>query len=435
MDTKAIEEYLIDVQKREFPSVIKRDLKLAASKKIQSIIGPRRAGKTYYLFQIMQELIQQGVPKSQIIHLNFEDPRLIGVNFTEIKSIVNLHWQLYPDGANAKQMFIFIDEPQNILKWETAVRALHDEGFYIYLTGSSSKLLSKEIATSLRGRTLAYTLLPFSFKEFLSSQNNKIDAGRMSSKEKSLLLHDLNKYLSFGGFPEVCLEKNEDTKIKILNEYFQSIVYKDLVERYGIKNIQLVKWLIKSLGSSFSKEFSVNKVFLTLKTQGVQVSKNTLYNYLSMLEDSVFVFFLEKFSYSYRKKEFSINKVYLNDTGYAKLIESSDNKGSKMENAVYLELERRKKALTTLSYWKNQQQEEVDFVVKNSSKIEQLVQVCHDLTDISVKKRELSALIKASKELRANQLLIITYDYEGKEKLKGKTIYYIPLWKWLLTNK
>lgn len=435
MNEKNIEEYLYDFQKRTLPFIIKRDLSLAITKKIQSIIGPRRAGKTYYLFQIMQELLDKGVTKSQIIHLNFEDPRLIGIQFTEIKKIIMLHWQLYPEAADAKQLFIFIDEPQNVLQWETAVRGLHDEGFYIYLTGSSSKLLSKEIATSLRGRTLTYTLLPFSFKEFLSIGNNALDLVHISSKEKALLLHALNDYSTFGGFPEICLEKNEEIKLKILNEYFQLVVYKDLVERYHVKNIQLIKWLTKSLSSSFSKEFSIHKLFLTLKSQGLKVSKNTLYSYISMLEDSLFVFLLEKCSSSFRKKEFSINKAYLNDVGYAKLIENSNNKWSKMENVVYLELERRKNTLTTLSYWKNQLQEEVDFVVKNKNKVEQLLQVCYDISDAQVKKREVSALVKASNELKCNELIIITYDVDDKQHLQGKTIKLIPLWKWLLKTK
>lgn len=421
----------MDFQKKELPNLIERDLRIDKSKKIKSIIGPRRAGKTYFMYQKIKELIKQNIKKENIIYLNFENPRLMDVNFKEINEIIKLHWELFPSSIN-KELYIFIDEPQNIKNWEMAIRALHDEGFIIFLTGSSSKLLSKEIATSLRGRTLSYNLLPFSFKEFLKIKKINFDVLRLSSKEKSNLFNLVNEYLEFGGFPEIIMEENKEDKIKIINEYFNLIIYRDIVERYKIKNTNLIKWLIKSLAMSFSKEFSVHKLYLTLKSKGIKVSKNTLYSYLSILEDSPFIFFAPKFSYSIKKREFSINKVYLCDICFTKLVEVTKNLGSKMENIVFLELERRKQSLTNIFYWKNIQHEEVDFVVKEGHKIKQLIQVCYDINDIDTKKRELRALIKASKELKCNNLLIITEDYEAEEKIKDKRIKFIPLWKWLL---
>ncbi len=240
--------------------------------------------------------------------------------------------------------------------------------------------------------------------------------------------------MEFGGFPEILIEKETESKIKIINEYFNSIVYKDIVERYKIKNIQLVRWLIKSLISSFSKEFSVHKIYLTLKGKSIKVSKNTLYSYLSMLEDSLFVFFVPKFGYSIRKKDLSINKAYLCDVGFTKLTEIFKGKGDRIENIVFLELERRKKSLESISYWKNQQQEEVDFVVKRGAKTEQLIQVCYDITDIDTKKREIRALIKASTELKCSNLVVITENHEAVEKHNGKTVKIIPIWKWLISN-
>ena len=431
MKNSEIEEYLLDVQKKELPKLVERELKTDESKKIKSIIGPRRAGKTYFMYQKIKELLSSGVRKENIIYLNFEDPRLIEVNFKDIREIIKLHWQLWPSSTKGN-LYIFVDEPQNIKNWEIALRALHDEGFNIFLTGSSSKLLSKEIATSLRGRTLSYLLLPSSFKEFLRMKSFNSDIIRQSSREKSILLSLLSEYLEFGGFPEVVLEGNKENKLKIINEYFDLIVYRDIVERYKIKNIQLIKWLIKSLITSFSKEFSTHKVYLILKSQGIRLSKNTLYSYLSMLEDSFFIFLVQKFSYSVRKKEFSFNKVYLCDNGFAKLTESTADKGKKMENSVFLELMRRKKSLTEIYYWKNTQKEEVDFVIKNANKIEQLIQVCYDIADIDVRKREIRALIKASKELKCKNLLVVTKDYEAEEKIKSKKVKFVPLWKWLL---
>ena len=291
MDTSEIKEYLIDFQKRQLPELIKRELSIPKTHKIKSIIGPRRAGKTYFLYQNMEQLIESGVKKENIVYLNFEDPRLIGINFKEIKEIIKLHWQIYPSSMK-DNLYVFVDEPQNIKQWEIAIRALYEEGFDIFLSGSSSKLLSKEIATSLRGRTIAYTLLPFSFREFLKLKKDKLDISRLSSKEKSLLLSFLDEYLEFGGFPEIIIEADKQNKMRILSEYFNLTVYRDLVERYNVRNTKIIKWLLKSLATSFSKEFSIHKVYQTVKSQGLKLSKNTLYVYVSMLEDSFFTFFI-----------------------------------------------------------------------------------------------------------------------------------------------
>jgi predicted AAA+ superfamily ATPase len=433
MISSEVKEYLLDFQKKPLTELIERELEVNGPKKIRSIIGPRRAGKTSYMFKKIEELLHSGVNKENILYLNFEDPRLIDINFKEIREIIKIHWQLYPSSTKGK-CYVFIDEPQTIDNWEIAIRALHDEGFELYLTGSSSKLLSKEISTSLRGRTFSYMLLPFSFREFLKIKNAEFDISRLSSKERSVLKSFLDEYLEFGGFPEVIMEENTENKIKILNEYFNMIVYRDVVERYHIKNIRLIKWLIKSLTASFSREYSVHKQYLTLKSMGVKTSKNTLYSYLSMLEESVFVFFLPKFDHSLRKGGFSINKAYLCDTGFSKLTGVTNDYGRKMENIVFLELERRRKTLTNISYWKNQQQEEVDFVIHTTGRVEQIIQVCRDVTDTGVMKREIRALIKASDQMDCDNLIVITEDYDSLEEHKGKMVKFVPLWIWLMTG-
>lgn len=428
MEIERVKEYLIDFQKRELPDLTSREIKITSTKKIKSVIGPRRAGKTFFLFQEMKTLLDKGVKKENILYLNFEDPWLIEINFKEVREIIKLHWQLYPESSK-EQLHIFIDEPQNVSGWEIAVRSLHDEGFDIFLTGSSSKLLSKEIATSLRGRTLSYTVLPFSFREFLKLKKAEFVIEKLSSKEKSALLSFVDEYLEYGGFPEIILEESVENKIKIIKEYFDLIVYRDIVERYSIKNTQLIRWLIKSLTASFSKEFSVHKVYTTLKSSGMKLSKNTLYSYLSMLEGSMFVFLIQKFKHSIRKNEFSINKAYLSDFFFAKLIEVSPDKGRRMENSVFLELKRKE---NEIFYWSDGNSE-VDFVVKQNTKIRQLIQVCFNIDEPETKKREVNALIKASKELKCENLLVITQDKEKTEILNNKKIKYLPIWKWLLS--
>lgn len=430
MNIQEVKGYLLDFQKRNLPVLIDRELKTSDTKKIKSIIGPRRAGKTFFMYQQIKKLTNSGIRKESIMYLNFEDTRLIEVNFKEIREVIKLHWQIYPESTK-DDLYIFIDEPQNIDKWEVAVRSLHDEGFNIFLSGSSSRLLSKEIATSLRGRTISYIILPFSFIEFLKIKNLELDVKHLSTKEKSILLNFVDEYLEFGGFPEIILENNKENRIRIINEYFDLVVYKDIVERYRIKNIQLIKWLIKSLLVSFSKEFSVHKLYLTLKSRGLRLSKNTLYAYLSMLEDSMFAFFISKFKQSIRKTEFSINKAYLCDIGFAKLSEFSEDKGRKIENIALLELKRRVSPLEQIFYWTDGKSE-IDFVVAQGLKIQQLIQVCHNIDDYDTKRRETRALVKASKELKCQNLLVITYDYEAEERIQGKKIKFVPLWRFLL---
>jgi predicted AAA+ superfamily ATPase len=426
-----VREYLIDFQRKDIPPLIDRELNITLSGKIISIIGPRRAGKTYYFYQKIGELLQSGIPKESIIYLNFEDPRLIDISFQEIREIIKLHWRLYP-ASMEKPLQIFMDEPQNIPKWEVAVRALHDEGFIIFLTGSSSKLLSKEIATALRGRTVPFLLLPCSFKEFLRLKDIVFDKERLSSKDMALLLSLLDEYLNYGGFPEIVKEQNEDNKTRIFQEYFNTILYRDVVERYKIRNTNLIKWLIRSLASSFAKEFSIHKIFSTLISQGLKASKNTLYAYVSMLEDVLFIFPIPKFSYSIRKRELSVSKIYLCDIGFSKIVEAGTDIGKKIENVVFLELVRKKSVLSEICYWKNSQKEEVDFVLRQGNSAEKLIQVCYNIDDPDTKKRELRALLKGAEELNCNDLSVITWNYEASETINNKTIAFIPLWKWLL---
>lgn len=430
MNEREIERYLIDFHKRELPKSLVRDLIVPSQEKIKVIIGPRRAGKTFFLYHIMNEFRKA---KKNILFLNFENTKLFGINFKEIREIININEKLFPSEKNNPPI-LFLDEPQNVELWEKAVRELYDEGYNIFISGSSSKLLSKEIATSLRGRSISYLLLPFSFSEFLKEKGYRYSK-LLSSKEKNRLLKLLDEYLEFGGFPEIVIENNKELKIKDIESYLELTIYKDIVERHKIKDSILVKWFIKSVASCYSNELSINKIYLTLKSQGRKVSKDELYSYASIVEDSFFAFYLPKFSYSLRKRE-PISKVYLCDVGFNKLIETGEDKGKKMENVIFLELQRRKTPTSELFYWKNVQQEEVDFVIKEGGKVKELIQVCEDISDIETKQREIRALLKANKDLKCKNLLIITENYESEEEaewfgLRGK-IKYTPIWKWLL---
>ena len=435
---RKLKRYLID-KKKEIKDlfVMPRELSFPISKNFVSVLmGPRRAGKSYYLFHIIKNI--KKLKEEEYTYINFEDLDVRGVSADDIKKLIEIHEEVY--GKTSE--FIFFDEIQVLKDWEKLVYSLYEKKkHFIFLTGSSSKLLSKEIATSLRGRVFPHLILPFSFKEFLSY--NKIKLNRLdllSTSEISKIKRMLNRYEKMGGYADVFLDQ------KIMKDFYMNyldlVIFKDLVERYGVENTSVLKFLIKSMMVAFSKELSINKIFNNLKSQGIKLSKKTLYNYASYLEDVFFVFYLKKFDYSIKKSEVSLPKVYLNDVGLLNAFSTfSKDFGRIYENIVFLKLKRDENKISDLKlyYYKTPQNHEVDFVIKQGIKVKQLIQVCYNVDDLDTKKREVRALIKASKELKCKNLLVITEDYENSEEhewfgMKRK-IKFIPLWKWLLEGE
>lgn len=431
MEKRELLRYLLDKKEQiRRLEVCPRELSVTQTKRfVTSIIGPRRAGKSFYLYDLILNKLK--LTDNDFIYLNFEDPELTEAFFKDILSAINVHEEFY----GKLPQYVFLDEIQSMPNWQRAVRGLYEQRMYsIFLSGSSSKLLSKEIATALRGRTLSYLILPLSFKEYLKFKNFELKAVYTTSEENKIK-NALREYLKFGGFPDIVFERQFASKF--FREYLDLVIFRDVIERHKIKNIFVVKFLVKALANTFSKEFSIHNMFNTLKSQGIKISKKTLYNYITYLEDSFFAFFVRKFSYSAKDVELSIPKVYINDTGLINSItlNFSENFGQLIENVVFLELKRFQNVNPLLEiYYYKTASEEVDFVIKEGTKITKLIQVCYDIEDAKSKERELKALIKASKALNCKNLLVITWDYEGIEKFKSKMIKFIPLWKWLLLS-
>jgi|Deesub1362A_J573_1020465.scaffolds.fasta_scaffold00466_7 hypothetical protein len=420
MQLPTVKDYIIEWIKKEPVKGINRELEVPRRKdKVISIIGPRRAGKTYYFYQLLRE------SKKNSLYLNFEDTRLMDITFKEIRDLT----RFYTEITGNVPTNLFFDEIQNVKNWEIAIRELLDTQHYnLFVTGSSSKLLSKEIATQLRGRTFSYLLLPFSFREFLKAKN--VTTEYLTMDEAAKIRNLLRKYLEFGGFPEVVLEETE--KERILKEYFEMILFKDIVERHKLKNISLARFLLFFSLQNFSKEFSINKIIKYLKSQ--KFGKNTLYTYIDKIQDSVVLFVLNKFSQKVYQRESWPKKIYLCDTGLTKVVRFSEDIGKLMENTVFLELLRltNKKPLLEIYYWKNHQQAEVDFILKEGTKIQKLIQVTYASNKDEVEKREIKSLLKASEQIKCKNLLTITWNYEDTSKINNKTIKFTPLWKWLL---
>ncbi len=421
LNKRLIRNYLIKESRRELSKIIERELKVDIIKgKAVSIIGPRRSGKTYFLYKLREKF-----PFS--LHVNFENVAFKGFKTEEIYDLLSLFVELFGRRPQA----IFLDEVQMIQDWETLVRSLLDsEDYFIFVSGSSSKLLSKEIATQLRGRSISYLLLPFSFREFLRAKN--------VSFKKPLIIEDEGKikrmvleYLKWGGYPEVVLNTYKE---RILKEYFNTILYNDFIERFRIENIELAKFLFEFMFQNFSKEISGRKIINFLRTRLDKFGKNTVYDYLDKLPETLSVFFVERVSKSAYVRKSWPKKVYVCDLGIPTVIGFSEDIGKRMENAIFLELLRKtnKSPLTEIYYWRDYSGKEVDFVIKEGVQVKQLIQVTYASSLDEIEKRELKSLIKPSNQLKCNNLLCITWDYEDEQEIKGKKIKFLPLWKFLL---
>jgi len=402
---KEIKQYLIDFQKRKFET-FERELKVKFTKEfIISIIGARRVGKTYFLFNLINKIKD----RKKVLYVDFDLPEFLDFDGKNLKKIINLHLQTF-----GKLEYVFFDEIQTLRNWEKGLREIYEEKkYFIFITGSSSKLLSKELATQLRGRTITYTLFPLSFREILSIKGLSLPKNLISTSEKNKLLFEFNQYLKIGGYPQIF--KEPDLKEEIVKDYKDLVLFRDLVERYHLKNIYVVKRFFEYLISSFAKEISIDKFYNYLKSQNVSLSKKTLYDYLEYFESSLFFHFLK----TYKIKE-RIKKVYLND-----IIFGSEDQGRRLENIVFIELLRRKEKVY---YFKNNF--ECDFVIPKK----QAIQVVWELNEEN-KKREIKGLIEAMEYFKIKKGTIFTYNQEGKIKEDRYRIQIIPLWKWLLGIK
>ncbi len=397
-----IKQYLVDFHEREI-NLFSRELKVAFTKEfIVSIVGARRVGKTSLLFN----LIKQIENRKDVLYIDFDYPEFLDFDGQHIKELIDLHLQLF---GNLK--YIFFDEIQSMKNWEIGLRQIYEtKKYHIFVTGSSAKLLSRELATQLRGRTITYYLYPLSFREFLNLKDINFKKKLLTSDDKNKIIFEFNNYFNIGGYPQIVLEK--EIKDLIIRDYKDLVLFRDLVERYSLKNIYVVKRFFEYLITSFAKEISIDKFYNFLKSQNVSVSKKTLYNYLEYFESSLFFHFLR--SHKLRER---LKKVYLND-----IVFCDTDKGRRLENLVYLELLRRNEFPY---YYRNKI--ECDFVVLK----QKAIQVTWDLNEEN-NKRELNGLLGAMDYFKLNTGLILTYNQEKIEIKSRHKIKVLPFWEWCI---
>jgi predicted AAA+ superfamily ATPase len=418
-----LKKIIVDFIERDLPEIKEREIDLPLnSGKIVSIVGARRTGKTFLLYWLISKLRQE-IPSDRIIYINFEDDRLFPASLQTMDMFLQAYYELYPNNKSQK-VYFFFDEIQEIKNWELFVRRIYDnENCSLFVTGSSSKLLIKEVSAALRGRNISYEIFPLSFIEYLTLKG--IEVRKYSSESLSRIVNAFEQYLSTTAFPEL-VNMEENLRRKSLKEYLDLVIYKDIVEKYRVSNIHLMKYLIKFVFSNCANLISINNIYNEMKSSGLSISRNTVYEYISYLEDSYTIFSLPLFTRNFREQQRNPKKYYAIDIGLRRAMTISEDKGKLLESIVYFHLRRYNE---NVFYYLSDQ--EVDFVLLKGNEF-QLLNVCYEMLSAGTKKREINSLLNAMKKMNQKTAYLLTGDEEGEEIIDNKKIKIIPVWKWIL---
>jgi len=431
---QAIKTILIEFWGRDLPRPIFRAIHPPKHhievRKAWVLMGMRRSGKTWVAYQEMRRRVEEGLPKETHLYINFEDDRLAGFESRDFQSILDVYFELCPQYAKSKELFFCFDEIQIVPGWEKFIRRLIDtESMHICVTGSSAGMLSKELGTTLGGRAWPQEVFPYNFLEFLSVKGVTPSA-RMSTKEKAHVRHLAEEYLLYGGFPEAVLEPKE-LHAPLLQGYMDAVVLRDIVKRHAISNVDVLQKFLVHILRQLAAPLSVTKMYHTLKSQGVAIGKNTLFEYLQYFEDAYAILTVPFFSLSERVRQVNPKKVYSVDPGVitAYSVKRDFEKASRLENGVFMHLRR---SFNNICYYKTSQQKEVDFIVTTPRGELLAIQACAEMKEAPTRKREIDPLCEACQEFGVKEGFIITEDHEEKLCQEGIDIYCIPFWKWVL---
>lgn len=399
---------------------------LLSTEQVVVVTGPRRAGKSWLMRQFARSLISQGTAPAEVLIINFEDPRWPALDAKFLQRVFETYLEFL---SPLKRPILFLDEIQEVQDWEKWVRTTHElKKARLVISGSNAKLLSRELATLLTGRHVNLTLFPLSFEERLHFGG--VETGsRLDLETNRIRIATLFRdYLESGGFPQVVLSPE---KKQILLNYFEDLLGKDLIRRFRIRKGQALKSLAKFYFSNVASTITFNAAGRFLA-----VSADTVEKFSGYFEETYLFFFLKRFSFKVKEQEKSPRKVYPVDTGLANAVgfRFSENRGRLAEALVFLELLRKgaEDPAREVFYWKDIRDREVDFVVKEGTRVTELIQVCWEMERPETKAREEKALVKAMEELGVQEGTILTEELEASEKSGGRVIRYFPLWKWLL---
>ncbi len=426
-----IKAMLLDFQEMELKTGVPRHLQIeVVPGKATVCIGVRRSGKSTFLLQIIAGLLERGVARENILYLNFFDDRLHNLGQAGLGQITEAYYSLYPDKKNAETVYCFFDELQMIEGWESFVdRLMRTEQCEVYISGSSAQMLSKEIATQMRGRALSWELFPFSFSEYLDSRKIKYQAP-LSTRKRLLVQKAFTEFWETGAFPEV-VSLDQRLRVKIHQEYFRAVLLRDLVERHNISHPRALMDLARRLLENIASLHSINSLTGHLKSLGHKAPKTSVADYLHWLEDAYFLFAIQIFDASLARRKANPQKIYCIDHALVRSVSSSIlvNDGHLLENLVFTAL---RPNFPEIHYYKTKSGGEVDFIIRRPDRSLFLVQVCESLADPKTQKREINAINQAMAELNLKSATIVTREEEKELKVESGIIKILPAWRFLL---
>lgn len=383
-------------------------------------VGIRRTGKSYMMYQQIKQLEADGVPMSQIVYVNFEDERLLEMTSDDLNTILEIGLEI--SGTDVKP-YLFLDEIQNVNDWEKFVRRIADMKYRINITGSNSKMLSSEIASTLGGRFVIMNIYPYSFSEYLNANHMEKDyLDVISTKDRADVLSKYNEYVTYGAFPELVQIRN---KRAFLNSIYQTVYLGDIITRNKITNDFAIRLILKKIAESVTKPLSFSRLTNILKSAGTSIGKQTVINYVGYMTDSYLLFTLQNYAAKLVEKETS-PKYYFMDTGLLRLV-LLDCKSAQLENLVAIELIRRYGTENVYFFENNV---EIDFYVP-SEKL--AIQVSMQVLDnMDTKERETRAFVKLNNFIPDSKCILITNSEEATLNCEGIDIDVVPIWKWLL---
>lgn len=423
---------LIALKQHEVPfDVIQRDEKLPTNrKKIITIPGVRRCGKSTMMMIAINSLIESGVPAQNILWIGFDDERLRKMTSDDLDEIITSYMEMYSD-LPIKDVHMFFDEIQIIEGWEYFIlRVYKNYCKNIYICGSNATMLSTELGTALRGYPLEYKTYPLSFNEYCRFKG--VNTESYLEQDKAKIRNAFAEYNHASAFPEVVLIVSETEKLQLLNGYFDTMLLKDIAEHYRITNLPVLRYFVKRIMANLTKPTSIFAIYNDIKSQGLRIGKDELYKWADYACD-VFMFIrIPKYERSLAKEQKSQKKYYCIDNGLrsAVLLPQSDDNGKLLENTVFLHLNRNLKPADRIFYF--QESAECDFVIQRNEHIDELIQVTWDMSDGKTREREIKGILEASKATQCDKLTIVTIDEENSFEINGKTIHVVPAWKWVL---
>lgn len=386
------------------------------------LVGIRQAGKSYLLYQRARQLIQQGHSVKEMVYINFDDERLLGMTADDFDLILQAYNSMYPD-----KPILFFDEIQNINGWEHFARRLANQKYRVYITGSNAKMLSRDIATTLGARYLDEKVFPYSFREYMEAQGVSLGKEWMYGKQRNTIQQMMTTYFRWGGFPELLMYRN---KRHWLNGLYEKIILGDVIQRNGIKNEQALRLAIKRLAENVKQPTAYNRLANMVKSTGVSTNTASIIDYIRLAKEACLIFSIDNYASKFVEKE-TIKKHYFTDNGLLSIFLTNQDT-SLLENLCAIALYKKYTSDDEPRLYYYNKNLKIDFYIPEE---DIAIQASYSLDDEDTKKREIGSLVALHKLHPLKKAIIITYDEEDVITSNDLTIEVIPIWKWLLSAK